>query len=314
MSLNNHLIQQRIGVSATSLKKLTDNTLLCSGLQVDNIARKEHLKPMSHSSQGVKSNDLRDALQVNGGAIKSRSVSITSHERAKESNMREKLQNLPPVSQSAMFMVTAMSLHFFGYEFARSSTLALFTSSRMGFTSLSALPLAMSFVSPSSFILLWWYGKQLEEFGPRVALRVTNLLCVTMLFVSACFTQGIQYFSLDESYPLISKVVVWISFVFQNSYAHLLYTQHWSFIGSILNQKQGAKWFASIAGASSVSSTIGASGASRLTNVLGLSGLMIITVMSLLISTFFAEGAYFISEKVRCKNYRLCSFLFCTKV
>ena len=75
-------------------------------------------------------------------------------------------------------------------------------------------------------------------------------------------------------YSLIPKVLVWTSFIFQNSHAHLLYTQHWSFIGYVLNLDQGATWFALITGISSIAATLGATGDLRLSKALGLSGLM----------------------------------------
>ena len=124
------------------------------------------------------------------------------------------------------------------------------------------------------------------------------ILCVAMMCTSACSILLIESFSFHETYPLLSKSIIWISYVFQNSYAHLLYTQHWSFIGSILNKKQDSKWFASIAGATSIASTIGASGASHLTSFIRLPGLMFMTALALFLSTLLGERAYFLSEKV----------------
>ncbi len=40
-----------------------------------------------------------------------------------------------PKGKAAILMSAAMCMHFFGYEFARSGNLSLFTSSNTGFTS-----------------------------------------------------------------------------------------------------------------------------------------------------------------------------------
>ena len=254
--------------------------------------------------------DLNHSFGVSGGALKTQSGSLKGGIKKVKDFKMEPNKN-SPVAQSTAYMAGAMALHFFGYEFTRSANLALFTSSTMGFSGLSALPFAMAFVSPCSFLLLSWYGKQLEERGPKVALRMTSLLCVCTIGISAFMIWMMDALLLYQTYPMMSKTMVWLSYVFQNSYAHLLYTQHWSFIGSVLNQGQGAKWFASIAGISSIASTIGGSSASQLTNILGLAGLMFMTSLSLFGSTLLGESAYILSEKVNNYGYISCLELCC---
>lgn len=56
-----------------------------------------------------------------------------------------------------------------------------------------------------------------------------------------------------------SRALVFLLFVYQNSSVQLLYTQHWSFLGSVLTEQEGAVWFAPIAGLGSVSSTLAVS-------------------------------------------------------
>lgn len=238
--------------------------------------------------------NLKRIVQLKGGAAEI----LTSR-----NPFFDKIVDITPVGRSVIFMAVAMSLHFFGYEFARSSSLALFTSSKTGFNGVSAYPLAMACVSPFSFVLLAGYGKQLQKRGPKLAIRVTTLLCALVIALfGVCITSILKLESSVISpqvtvYSLIPKVLVWISFVFQNSYAHLLYTQHWSFIGSVLNRDQGATWFALITGMSSIAATLGATGASRLSKVLGLSGLMFVTSISLLLSASLADRAYILSER-----------------
>eukprot|EP00978_Attheya_sp_CCMP212_P026089 scaffold85134_cov51-Attheya_sp.AAC.3 len=86
-------------------------------------------------------------------------------------------------------------------------------------------------------------------------------------------------------------------FLAWNAYAHLLYTQHWSFIGSVLTPSQGATWFASIAGMSSITSTLAGSAVSRLVNRIGLTGLLEGTAICLVLSLLCADFAYSIAER-----------------
>jgi ATP/ADP translocase len=195
-------------------------------------------------------------------------------------------------------MAIAMALHFGGYEFARSSNLALFTSPETGFTRPFAFPLAMALASPFSFLLLMGYNRALEDRGPRIALRNTTLWSIAAIGMSALL------FALLEQNPIylfdglsVSKILVGIAFVFQNSYAHLLYTQQWSFLGSVSSVETGARYFASIAGLSSLASTCSGSMVSVLVQQVGLYGLLACTVVTLSLSLLCAEQAYRIAQQ-----------------
>lgn len=172
---------------------------------------------------------------------------------------------------SVLYMSLAMAMHFFGYEFARSTALSIFTSDTIGFTSASSTSLAMACVTPFSMLLLMIYSQQLENNGPRVALRNTSVLCSVSLLLSGLTVYAIEkpvtlqliqfklpYYNKQTKLASLSlrKAVVWVLYLLQNSYAHLLCTQHWSFIGSDLISAQGARWFVSIAGLTSLTSTI----------------------------------------------------------
>ena len=95
-----------------------------------------------------------------------------------------------------------------------------------------------------------------------------------------------------------AKIIVGFVFLFQNSYIQLLYQQHWSFLGSVLDSNQGAKYFASIAGVSSLASTIAASLVSKFVNTIGLSGLLLGASASLITTIPLSNRAYVISAKV----------------
>jgi len=94
----------------------------------------------------------------------------------------------------------------------------------------------------------------------------------------------------------LSKILVALAFIFQNSYAHLLYNQQWSFISSILSVEDGARWFASIAGISSLASTACGTLVSVLVQRIGLYGLLACTVITLSASLLCAERAYHLSQ------------------
>lgn len=216
--------------------------------------------------------------------------------------------NLPPRGAAVLSMAIAMAMHFGGYEFARSSNLALFTSTKTGFTSPGAFPLAMACVSPFSVLLLMWYGRELDQNGPRVALRHTTFFSLVAITLSALLITVLEKNQTLLKIPFwrkdgvarsfkLSPLIVWASFIFQNSYAHLLYSQQWSFISSIVTPSEGAQYFASIAGLSSLASTVAGTGVSKVVERVGLSGLLGATAVCLVFSMMCADTAYGISEK-----------------
>ena len=212
--------------------------------------------------------------------------------------------------QSALLMSVSMALHFFGYEFARSANLSLFTSKTAGFSSPGAFPLAMACVSPFSFVLLMGYGRELSLRGPRAALRNTGLFCAAFLSLTgggasvldnASFAlpldEGCEHDHFQLGMLIPSKIMIWTSFIFQQSYAHLLYTQHWSFLGSVLTSAEGASYFSPIAGLSSLSSALAGAIVGKIVDKSGLGGLLGIASASLLLSVLLSDLAYGLSEK-----------------
>lgn len=205
-----------------------------------------------------------------------------------------------PQGHAAICMTLSMTLHFFGYEFSRAAATSLFTSSSTGFTTPNAYSMAMTCVSPFSFLLLLWYGRELERHGPRLALRNSTILCAVIMStatvmihnLNTAFMKGVFFGFLSPG-----KLIVGFVFLFHNSYIQLLYQQHWSFLGSILDSNQGAKYFASIAGVSSLASTVAASLVSKVVNTIGLSGLLFGASASLIVTIPLSNLAYLISSK-----------------
>jgi len=208
------------------------------------------------------------------------------------SNNESMIPQLSPRPRSIVYMAVAMSLHFGGYEFFRNACLAIFTSTKYGFTSPSAFPLAGALVSPFSIFLLWLYGRTLEQVGPRRTLfRCT---AASIVFIATACT----LLSVSQGLPhYFSQAVIGLTFLFQSSYQYLLYTQQWSFVSSVLTPDEGSKWITIITGCSSiVCSSMGA-----LVPVLGprtgLLGLMACTCITLVGTLFFSDAAYRLSEE-----------------
>lgn len=200
---------------------------------------------------------------------------------------------MTPRALSCICMALSMALHFGGYEFARSSSLALFTSKQRGFTHAGAFPLAMALVSPFSVLLLLGYGRQLEHYGPRVALRHSTLGSILFLLTAGL---GLLWWAPDLHGTLLSRCLVALTFIFQNSYAHLLYAQQWSFLGSTMTPAEGSRWFASIAGLSSLASTLTGTTVSSLVERVGLPGLLLCTTFTLTGSLLLGDYSYRLAE------------------
>lgn len=211
----------------------------------------------------------------------------------------ERYQYFSPKVKSVCLMSLALGVYFCGYELSRNSVLAMFTSKQTGFSNSSALPFAVGCVSPFSMILLSTYTKTLDKEGPRKALWKSTLSCSTVSFFCAALLQHInaQDFLKLSTYHSISKGIIFFLFVYQNSNVQLLYTQYWSFISSVLSPKEGAVWFAPIAGIGSITSTIAAASVSYMVDRLGLVGLLFSSSIIILLGGCLSDLAYKIAHQ-----------------
>jgi ATP/ADP translocase len=104
---------------------------------------------------------------------------------------------------------------------------------------------------------------------------------------------------------IISKWTAFALFVIQNGFVQLLYTQHWSFLGSMnqnedgtaLSDAKSSAWFSPVAGIGSGSSTLAAYTVTHLVDRVGLSGLLWLAAGGICVSVYFAELAYSVAEK-----------------
>ena len=203
--------------------------------------------------------------------------------------------SVSPRVMSVIFMAIGMAFHFGGYEFIRNSCLALFTSKDYGFATTNwAFPFANGLVSPFSVILLWWYGNQLDQGGPRYALRRTTIMSVAVIGIVAALLRVCQVMDTPR---ILTLALVGFIFLFQNSYQYLIYTQQWSFLSSVLTPDEGSKWFSRIAGLSSIVCGLFGSMVPYMLPVTGLLGLLATTCITLTVAMVCQDRAYALAQK-----------------
>lgn len=205
---------------------------------------------------------------------------------------------LSPKAKSVLSMALGMALHYLGYSFARSVTIALFTSEATGFPKSSfSFPLANALVSPTSLFLLMMYGRVLKSYGPRSALKRSTLSCASVIFLASLALSVAKDSDMSWGGFPITKIITAPLFVFRESYVQLLTSQYWSFMASVLTPDQSARWFAPIAGLTSISSAIGGFAVKHLTRRVGLAGTLACTGIALCSSLIATEAAYWMAEK-----------------
>jgi hypothetical protein len=145
-----------------------------------------------------------------GGAVAVAQAAASSGVGDSMNDDETRFLGLSAKPRAVLCMAIAMSLHYLGYSFARPSTIALFTSTKTGYQSPAAFPLAMAFVSPMSLVLLMAYTRLLDQYGPRGALTRTTLYSASVLFMAATSIISTPGFQLDPSfrYPLSSLSLV----------------------------------------------------------------------------------------------------------
>lgn len=103
----------------------------------------------------------------------------------------------------------------------------------------------------------------------------------------------------------MSQFILVCLFLGENCFVQLLYTQHWSFLSSVVkSEKQGAVWFAPIAGLGSVASTMAGLVIGPLVQRFGLTGLILVGSIIIGSGAFHADMAYAIAKKVGSPMYK----------
>ena len=290
-----------IGTTASSRNTFSTTTLLSrqAKLEAENDPNGDDDDNESSVSDNTTTKKSSSSISKNNNN-NSRIANATPKEKKTMSQWKELIASSPR-ARACIFMTTAMSLHFGGYEFARSAALALFTSSETGYTHPSAYPFAIGLVTPTTLFLLYWYGTILKANGPRQALRETTSLVLAVLLGGVglvAILSSSAFVWPPSSVAWVTRAVVALLFVFQNSYAHLIYTQQWSFLGSVMTPTEGTRWFTFIAGWSSLVCTLTASSVQTIADRSnGLVLLMFMTCATLGLSMLCADKAYKLSSE-----------------
>jgi hypothetical protein len=152
------------------------------------------------------------------------------------------------------------------------------------------------------------YTRTVDRSGPR-----SSLFTTTTLFALLLFTGGITLAWVDdyvEDYPMchrLSQAISSFIFVAEDGLVQLLFSQHWSFMGSVQSKEESAVWFAPIAGLGSIAATLAGMAVSPLVGLLGgLPHLLVVASLLLLACAFCADKAYSIAEQVRAGRMHAC--------
>jgi AAA family ATP:ADP antiporter len=142
----------------------------------------------------------------------------------------------------AMFLAGLSAMFLFcGYEFIRSSVESIFLSR----FSAESKPYALSCVPVMMGILIYLYGRLLSAVGSSRA------MAGSMLISSAVFT--LAFFGLKTG----NKWLVFLFYVFKESYVVIISEQYWSFINSTLKDEEGRVFNGPVAGLGALGSLVG---------------------------------------------------------
>jgi len=257
---------------------------------------------LSKTMISLRGGDGRDSVTSKRKTTTKNNIRDIEPKKKQPRNLPKKISENNDLARgkSVAYMALGMAFHYLGYSLARPVTVALFTSKETGYPDTpGAFPFAMAFVSPISLFFLLCYGSILEKHGPRGALDRTTLACAfSIIGVSGALevSQQMNAILWKTSIPIV-KLISGPLFVFRESYVQLLTSQYWSFMASVLTPNESAKWFAPIAGLTSISSVLGGTAVSFLSERLKLPGTLACTGLALFASLFATRSAYSIAEE-----------------
>lgn len=139
-----------------------------------------------------------------------------------------------------------------------------------------------------------------DRIGPRRSLSFSTAAFAIVLVAAGTVLQILDS-QIDVSPQIcqkLSRVILFPLMVFINAFVQFLFTQHWSFLSSVMSEEEGSIWFAPIGGAGSIISTLTAGSVSPLVNRVGLPGLLLVSSVCLTACAFCSDAAYRIAEKV----------------
>ena len=132
-----------------------------------------------------------------------------------------------------------------------------------------------------------------------MALQYATILVSALLASSSLLLRAIDPFvETSTAHRQLSKCILLTLYIALNGFVQLLYTQHWSFISSILSETEGATWFAPIAGLGSAVTTALSWLILPLVDEVGLTGMLLIASLLLSSCGVFSGAAYSVSASV----------------
>ena len=177
---------------------------------------------------------------------------------------------------AALAISGAASFLLCGYEFIRAVSTSLF----IEVYGAENLPWVMFAVPPSTFLLLYVFGRILSKAGPNRALLLTSLL-------SACLIGG--------SYGLLLRGVALATafiYVFREAYIVLIIEQYWSLVNSTLSSDQARRINGPFCGIASLGAIAGGLLVRQLAAPLGSESLLLFAAGSLLPAAACSALAY----------------------
>ncbi len=163
-----------------------------------------------------------------------------------------------------------------GYEFLRTPTNTLYVADY----GKENLPMVMAFIPLSVALMTYGYGRVLSWLGPRRTLFATTL-------GSAVFIGVGQW-----TYELGLKPVIVLLYLFRSAYVVLIIEQYWSYINSMLTQKDAKKFNGPICGLASLGSIAAGVIGAAVTHGLGTSKTAMLSAVATLPAAFIADQAF----------------------
>ncbi len=126
-------------------------------------------------------------------------------------------------------MPLSMTIHYIGYEAARSASIALLSSKDIGLAQ-NGLSWTISIGTPVNALILYLYALASKHLGPRYTLRATHVLIIlTSLFMAGMFYYH-EFYDQEFFHGRLGKAIIILYYIFRESYVGLMATQQWAFV------------------------------------------------------------------------------------
>ena len=177
---------------------------------------------------------------------------------------------------AALAISGAASFLLCGYEFIRAVSTSLFIEAYGAVN----LPWVMFAVPPSTFLLLYVFGRILSKVGPNRALLLTSLLSASLI--------GSSYGLLLGGVALAAAFI----YIFREAYIVLIIEQYWSLVNSTLSSDQARRINGPFCGIASLGAIAGGLLVRQLAAPLGSEFLLLFAAASLLPAAICSGVAY----------------------